>query len=206
MNHLQDSYFINVTLEIISIFQAFPWLLKLHYNYDFYYMGDTNWQWQIMRDGYERSKISQNTWKDKAKSLSLLRIWNRGSEWLYVLVMSRTRLRVNAHSIVVWMSRNFLLEACAKSQSYVTATGIVLESLSSQTNSQPFGQTNQMIELCSDYLSVRCIWLYVLVMSRTRFQSESTLSSCFNVKELLARGMPKRQGWVSASGLKARTT
>ena len=27
-----------------------------------------------------------------------------------------------------------------------------------------------MIELCSGYLSVRCIWLYVLVMSRTRFR------------------------------------
>ena len=31
-------------------------------------------------------------------------------------------------------------------------------------------QTGQMIELCSEYLSVRCIWLYVLVMSRTRFR------------------------------------
>ena len=27
-----------------------------------------------------------------------------------------------------------------------------------------------MIELCSEYLSVRCIWLYVLVISRTRFR------------------------------------
>ena len=26
-----------------------------------------------------------------------------------------------------------------------------------------------MIELCSEYLSVWCIWLYVLAMSRTRF-------------------------------------
>ena len=36
--------------------------------------------------------------------------------WLYVLVMSRTRFRVNPHSIVVWMSRNSLLEAGAKSE------------------------------------------------------------------------------------------
>ena len=42
-----------------------------------------------------------------------------------------------------------------------------------------------MIELCCEYLSVWCIWLYVL-MSRTCFQSESTLCSCLNVKELIA--------------------
>ena len=30
--------------------------------------------------------------------------------------MSRTRFRVNPHSIVAWMSRNFLLEAGAKSE------------------------------------------------------------------------------------------
>ena len=36
--------------------------------------------------------------------------------WLYVLAMSRTRLRVNPHSIVAWMSRNSLLEAGAKSE------------------------------------------------------------------------------------------
>ena len=29
---------------------------------------------------------------------------------------------------------------------------------------------SQMIELCSEYLSVQCIWLYVLVMSHTRFR------------------------------------
>ena len=31
--------------------------------------------------------------------------------WLYVLVMSRTRFRVNPHSIAAWMSRNSLFEA-----------------------------------------------------------------------------------------------
>ena len=35
---------------------------------------------------------------------------------LYVLAMSRTRFRVNSHSIVAWMSRNPLLEAGAKSE------------------------------------------------------------------------------------------
>ena len=41
--------------------------------------------------------------------------------------------------------------------------------LSSLTNTQPFSQTGQMTELCCEYLSVRCIWLYVFIMSRTRF-------------------------------------
>ena len=38
---------------------------------------------------------------------------------------------------------------------------------SSWTDTQPFSQTGQMIELCCEYLSVRCIWLYVLIMSHT---------------------------------------
>ena len=36
------------------------------------------------------------------------------SSRLYVLVMSRTRFRVNPHSIVAWMSRNSLLQASAR--------------------------------------------------------------------------------------------
>ena len=43
--------------------------------------------------------------------------------WLYVLAMSRTRFRVNRHSIVAWMSRSSLLEAGAESEGEVTATG-----------------------------------------------------------------------------------
>ena len=36
--------------------------------------------------------------------------------WLYVLIMSRTRFRVNPHSIVAWMSSNSLLETGAISE------------------------------------------------------------------------------------------
>ena len=36
--------------------------------------------------------------------------------WLYVLVMSRTRFRMNPHSIVAWTSRNPLLKALVKSE------------------------------------------------------------------------------------------
>ena len=38
--------------------------------------------------------------------------------------MSRTYFKVNPHSIVAWMSRNLLLEAGAKSEVEVTATGL----------------------------------------------------------------------------------
>ena len=31
-------------------------------------------------------------------------------------------------------------------------------------------QTGQMIELCCEYLSVRCVWLYVLIILRTRIR------------------------------------
>ena len=37
--------------------------------------------------------------------------------------------------------------------------------LSLYTNTQPFSQIGQMIELCCEYLLVWCIWLYVIIMS-----------------------------------------
>ena len=44
------------------------------------------------------------------------------------------------------------------------------QALSSSMNTQPFSQTVQMIKLCCEYLSVRCIWLCVFIMSHTCFQ------------------------------------
>ena len=44
--------------------------------------------------------------------------------WLYVLVMSRKGFRLNPHSIFAGMSRNSLLEADARSEGEVTATGL----------------------------------------------------------------------------------
>ena len=38
------------------------------------------------------------------------------------------------------------------------------------TNTQPFSQIGQMIELGCEYLPVRCIWLYVIIMSRKHFR------------------------------------
>ena len=44
------------------------------------------------------------------------------------------------------------------------------QALSMLTNTEPFGETDQMIELSYEYLSLGCIGLYVLLMSRTRFR------------------------------------
>ena len=56
------------------------------------------------------------------------------------------------------------------------------------TNTQPFNQTGQTIELCCEYLSVGCIWLHFVYYHITyAFQSDSTLYNCLNVNELLAR-------------------
>ena len=48
------------------------------------------------------------------------------------------------------------------------------QSRSSWTNIQPFTQTGQLIELCYEYLSVRWIWLYV-IMSRARLPKREFL-------------------------------
>ena len=44
-----------------------------------------------------------------------------------------------------------------------------------------------MIKLCYEYLPVRCIWLYVMIMSRTIFRVNPHSIVCLNVKKFLAR-------------------
>ena len=44
-----------------------------------------------------------------------------------------------------------------------------------------------MIAMCCEYLNVRRIWLYIAKHVTYAFQSESTLYSLLNVKELLAQ-------------------
>ena len=53
-------------------------------------------------------------------------------------------------------------------------------------NTHTFSQTGQMIELCCEYLSVRCIWLYIIIMSHTSFRVNTHSIVCLNFKELLA--------------------
>ena len=46
-----------------------------------------------------------------------------------------------------------------------------------------------MLELRGEFLSVRCIWLYVIIISCTRFGVNLHSIVCLSVKELLARSM-----------------
>ena len=59
-----------------------------------------------------------------------------------------------------------------------------------------------MIELYCNYLSVRCIWLYV-IMSRMHFRVNPHLS-CLNVKELLARNRHDICSLSDCNGSRAR--
>ena len=43
-------------------------------------------------------------------------------DWLHVIIMSRTRARVNLHTIIAWMFRNPLLEMGVISEVKATAT------------------------------------------------------------------------------------
>ena len=75
--------------------------------------------------------------------------------------------------------------------------------LSSQRNTQPCSQIVQIIELCSEYLSARCIWLYVIIMSRTSFRVDAHSIVCLNVNKLPARS--RRHIWSLSNSNEIRT-
>ena len=72
-------------------------------------MNKTNeWEWHdLVKSNVKYSKETPNNKRQ---------IYYKIYDFLYVLVMSRRRFRVNPHSIVAWMSKNSLLEAAAKSE------------------------------------------------------------------------------------------
>ena len=64
-------------------------------------------------------------------------------------------------------------------------------------NTQTFSQTGQLIELCCKYLSVRCIWLYVLIMSRTYFRVNAhSIVAWMSRKTLLKSGAISETKWL----------
>ena len=67
-------------------------------------------------------------------------------------------------------------------------------------NTQPFGQTGQMIELCSEYLSVRCIWLYLLVMSRMRLRVNPQYTVAWMSRNSLLEAGVKSEGEAKSEG------
>ena len=113
--------------------------------------------------------------------------------WLQVLVMRRTWFRMNPHSIAACMSGYSLLEGGAKSEGEVTGTGVepittcFLNKHSTIWPNWPNDWAVFWVLTCTVHLTLcSCHVMYV-------FQSDSTLYSCLNVKELLARR--RREIW-----------
>ena len=75
---------------------------------------------------------------------------------------------------------------CSKQTEYLKLKFLQQDSnpqpFSSQTNTQAFSQTSQMIELCCEYLFMPCIRLYLLLLYHIWV---ATLYSCLNIKKLL---------------------
>ena len=108
--------------------------------------------------------------------------------WLYVLFISRTRIRVNPHSIMSWMSMIPLLEEGEKSEGEVTATGL-------EPRTTEF--LNEHSTICRNWPNDRAVfWVFISTVDLTvcschvtyALQSESTLYSCFE------QGVPWHSG------------
>ena len=78
-------------------------------------------------------------------------------EWIHTLLLPECQ--GTSYSKHVWDLKFKWLQLNSK-----------LQPFSSWTNTQPFSQTGQLTEMCCEFLSVRCIWLYVLIMSFRRFR------------------------------------
>ena len=63
-----------------------------------------------------------------------------------------------------------------------------------------------MIELCSEYLSLRCIRLYVLLMSRTRFTVNPHSIAAGMSRNYLLEGGAKSEAEVTSTGIEPRTS
>ena len=104
---------------------------------------------------------------------------------LYVIIMSCTSFKVNQYSIVCLHFKEIL----APSRHHILSLNERNEirthnHLVRKRKLNHVSQTGQMIELCSEYLFVRWIWLYVIVMSRKHFRVNPYSIVCLNVKEL----------------------
>ena len=99
---------------------------------------------------------------------------------LYVVIMSRTRIKVNPHSIVAWMSRNSLLETGAISEFDMIRT------YSQMHRTDKYSQHSSIIKKASlaKWWSVRLRtkWLWVLVPLQSCFSRflSPPLTLCYN--------------------------
>ena len=104
--------------------------------------------------------------------------------WHYVTIMSWTSFRVNTHSIVCVNIKRL----CARGRCHIWRKQRYLNPQSHCTfrNTQPVNQNGEMIELCCEFLSVRCILLYVIILSCTSLRVNPHSIVCLNTKELPA--------------------
>ena len=77
----------------------------------------------------------------------------------------------------------------------------IAEPPNSQTNSQLFSKTVQITELCCEYLSVRYICLYILVMSPMRFKVNAQFIVAWMSRNSLLEVGTKYEVKVAATGL-----
>ena len=118
--------------------------------------------------------------------------------WLYITMVSLTSSRVNLHPIFC-LNVN---KVPARSRCHIWSLGDsdmirTLNHLVRLTSTQPFSQTGQMIKLFCEYVSVRCIWLKVIIMSRMSFRVNLQSVANLNVKEFIDRS--RKEIW-SLSG------
>ena len=107
---------------------------------------------------------------------------------LCVIVVSRTSIRVKPHSIVCLNVKELLARSRYHIWSLSDSNVIRIQNyLVRKRTLKPFSQTSQMIELCCEYLSVSCIWLFAIIMSRTIIRVNPHSIVYLNVKEILAR-------------------
>ena len=120
--------------------------------------------------------IALRTFLFACNFISLLvnvRFWQHFTIWYWTFKREKWDFRVNAHSPVCLNVKELL----GRSRHHIWSLSI----------SNVIWTHKQMIELCCACLSVRCIWLYVIIMSCTSFRENPHSIVCLNVKELLAR-------------------
>ena len=106
---------------------------------------------------------------------------------LCVIIVSRTSIRVKPHSIVCLNVKELLAQSRYHIWSLSDSNVIRIQNyLVRKRTLKPFSQTGQMIELCCEYLSVSCIWLFAIIMSRIIIRVNPHSIVYLNVKEILA--------------------
>ena len=86
--------------------------------------------------------------------------------WLNVIMS-----RMNPHSIVCLNVKELLAQSRRHIWSLSDSNGIRTQNhLVCKQTLNHLAKLANMIRLCCEYLSVRCIWLFVLIMSSTRFR------------------------------------